>query len=211
VCGAGLAWARRQLAKVHEPVLVCGFDEEPHVRQRVEGTLLNARGVAYIRLPVAIGELRKVVGSLVRDKEVSLDADSIRKNIIDFQAELRSDFWHGPLLSIRRNMNGILSNLRIKQYSEAQKTLKINLNRYSSAMLSLKRIRDKFPLDQEPFALVFHMEKLLEKLDSPTRSAIAYLESDFSKAEPFLVQTEDILKTLEALVDTAAPKDRERP
>lgn len=207
-CGAGLAWARRKLAKASEPVLVCGFDEKRHIRQREEGSLLKSRGVAYLRLPCRIGDLRKTIETLHRVQQVSLAPESLCQNIVDFQAELRSDFWHGPLRSMRGNLNGLLTNLSNQQYTKAIHQMNIILDRIDKAKTSLQRLADRFPTDRLPFGVLADMETQVRGMDSPAAQAKVCLESDLPKAIPFLKQIDGILEALDVLIDKIAPKDR---
>ncbi len=208
VCGAGLVWARRQLAKVSEPILVCGFDEEPHVRHRSEGTLLGVKGVIYIQQPVRIEKLRKTVKSLVNVGDILLDADSLRQNIADFKDELRSDFWHGPLKSMSGNLKGIFTDLKGHQYSQAIDKMNIILDRIDKAKTSLQRLKDRFPTDQPPVNVLADMETQVREMDSPAAQVKVCLESNPPKAIPFLNQIDEIIKALEVMVDKISHKDR---
>lgn len=208
VSEAGLAWTRRHLARTSEPVLVCGFDGADHLARRKEGALLNAKGVAYLRLPARIEELRAAAKALIHSRGTSLSEESLLQNISDFQAALRSDFWHGPLRSLRGNLNGILTSLKDRQYRRAVDQMKTLLDRVEKAKLSIRRLKNQFPTGQPPFNILSGMEAEVNGMETPAAQAMILLKSDPQNVEPFLFQIDQLIKSLEKKVDDAAPKNR---
>ena len=162
--GAGLTWASRHLAENPEPILVLGFEKEDYVFRRKEWGILQSRAIRYTRLPADIGKLREDIGCLSDADSVDLVTESTRIRTAEFQEDLRSDLWHGPLSSIRRNMNGILADVVNEELDKAVEKLRLNLERYHSARTSVERIKNKYPCTKEPFRSVLDIEVLMQDL-----------------------------------------------
>lgn len=203
---AGIAWVRKHLAKSKEPVLIIGYDREETVRRRDEGGLLDVSGVAYIRLPARLEEIRATIKALGKAKAGELDSESIERNIEDFRKELRSDFCHGAFGSIQRNFKGATTCISEKRYSDAAKQLMINPESYDRAKASLERIKSAFPINLAPYTSISEIRSLIEKIESPTCHAISFLKSKPVEAEPYLKQINEALTSLENIINAVAPK-----
>ena len=175
---AVMVWVRRHLAKSKEPVMIVGYDKEETVRKRAEGSLLDVSGVAYIRLPLKLDKIRMTVNDLRHLKPEELDSRSVKRNVEEFQKELRSDFCHGAFGSIQRNIKGTVTRFNEKRYTDAVKQLMINLESYGRAKASLERIKSAFPLNHAPFNSTSDMLSMIEKIEHQTRKAIVLLESN---------------------------------
>lgn len=205
---AGIAWTRRHLerSKEPEPVLIIGYDREETVHRRAEGSLLENSGIAYIRLPARLEEIRAAIKSLQDIKQGELDEESVGRNIEEFRKELRSDFCHGAFGSIQRNFKGAITRISEKRYSDAAKQLMINLESYGRGKASLERIKSAFPINRAPFSSISEIRSLIEIIELPTRQAISSLESKPVEAEPYLKQIDEGLTSLEKIINTVAPK-----
>ncbi len=106
---AGIAWARRHRATSKEPVMILGFDREETVLKRAEGSLINTKGIAYVRLPAGLSEIKKTIDKLRKIKHGELDSKSVVRNIEEFRREIRF-LWHeikNITFSLNASINGI--------------------------------------------------------------------------------------------------------
>lgn len=203
---AGMAWARRHIEISKEPTVIIGFDREAAIRKRAEGSLLQSKGIAYVKLPANLREIKRTIDKLRRKEATRLDTKSVDRNIADFQKELRSDFCHGAFGSIQRNFKGALTCINEKRYSDAARQLIINLESYERAKASLERIKSAFPLNYASFNSISEMLSLIEKIEPPTRKAIILLESKPLRAGSYLKKINEALTSLENTINAVAPK-----
>lgn len=109
---AGIAWSRRHLERSKEPVLIIGYDSVETVRNRAEGKLLDNSGVAYIRLPARLEEIRAAIKSLQDTRQGELDEESVLRNKEDIKKKIST---------LRHNIKNLLD------------TVEPNLNRLKNA------------------------------------------------------------------------------
>lgn len=203
---AGIAWTRKHLAISKEPTLIIGFDREEIIRKRAEGSLLQSEGIAYVKLPARVREIRKIIDKLLRKEVARLDSNSSERNIIDFQKEIRSDFCHGAFGSIQRNFKAAISYINEQRYGDAAGKLMINLEGYERAKASLERIKSAFPINCAPFNSISEMLSMIKKVEPPTLKAITLLGSKPLKAGSYLTQINEVLTSLENTINAIAPK-----
>ena len=206
VCGAGLAWARRQLAKAHEPLLAFGFDEKHHVTLRKEGSLLKNAGIGYVRLPASLENIRGQIDSLRSIQIIKLDPDTESQNIADFQSALRSGFGHGPLASLQRNFEGAFTNFKNNKLDSAIEKLDLCLVRCRDAQDSLLVIKGSFSLNGVPLRYLVNIENSLKTIISHLRNLLDGLKRASLKTAPYWDKINIKLRKLENLVNLAEPK-----
>ncbi len=210
VCGAGLAWARRQLAKVHGPLLAFGFDEKHHVSLRKEGSLLKNAGIGYVRLPASLDDIRKQIDSLRSIQSIKLDPDTESQNIADFQNALRSGFGHGPLASLQRNFEGAFTNFKNDKFENALEKLDLCLVRCRDAQDSLLVIKAGFSVNGDLLRYLVEIEKTLKNIGSLLCNLRDCLKSTPQKTVPFWGKLDTKLTKLVNLVNLAAPMNNKR-
>lgn len=108
---AGIAWTRRHLerSKEPEPVLIIGYDREETVRRRAEGSLLENSGIAYIRLPARLEEIRASIKSLQDVKRGELDEKSVLRNKEDVKKDISL---------LRHNIKNLLQTISMVRFIE---------------------------------------------------------------------------------------------
>lgn len=109
---AGFAWTRRHLERSKEPVLIIGYDREETVRRRAEGSLLENSGIAYIRLPARLEEIRAAIKDI---KPGGLDEESVLRNKEDVKKNV-STLRH----NIKNLLDTVEPNLNRLKNAEAQ-------------------------------------------------------------------------------------------